>query len=292
MFIYNPSAGREEAQRYKERVIEVLNGLGYEVLVEQTEKKDDATLLAKQACEEKVEFLLAMGGDGTINEIVNGLAEQQYRPLFSFIPLGTVNSFARALGIPLEPEVAIEALKMTNTELVDIGQIGNKYFINNVAIGEIASRLTETSIEQKTNLGPLAYLVEGAKALVSNEEIEMTITHDKGTWRGNSMLILVSLTNSVGGFEKMMSAAKIDDGMLHVFIIKQSGLASIARMGAKVFLGTLGNDEGVEAIKTKKLSIDANIPVYCNVDGEEGDYTPLTLEVHERYLKMLIPKKN
>ena len=58
-----------------------------------------------------------MGGDGTINEVVNGLAEQPNRPLFSFIPLGTVNDFARALGIPLEPELAIEALKMTNTQM-------------------------------------------------------------------------------------------------------------------------------------------------------------------------------
>lgn len=291
MLIYNPSSGREEASQFKDRAIEVLTNLGYEVMEKETQKQDDATHFAKLACERKMDFLLAMGGDGTISEVVNGLAEQENRPLFSFVPLGTVNDFARALGIPLEPDIAIEALKMTNTEQVDVGRIGDKYFVNVVAIGDIASKVADTPVEQKTRYGSMAYLVAGAKALLSNEEVEMTIEHDQGTWKGTSILVLVALTNSVGGFEDLVNSAKINDGKLHVFIIKQAGFTSIARMGAKVMLGTLGKDEGVETFKTERLHIDSNRTLFCNVDGDQGDCTPLDIQVLPKHLNMLLPKK-
>lgn len=291
MFIYNPSSGKADAKKYKETTINVLEGLGYEVIIKETEKQDDATVFAKQACSEKIDFLLAMGGDGTINEVVNGLAEQLHQPLFSFIPLGTVNDFARALGIPLEPELAIEALKMTHTQMVDIGQIGDKYFMNIVAVGEIGSRVAETTVEQKTKIGSLAYLLEGTKAIISNKEIEMTITHDLGIWKGAPMLVLVALTNSVGGFEKMVNSAEINDGKLHIYIIKQAGLASIARMGAKILIGALEKDSGVEVIESTNVLIESQSPIYCNVDGDEGDCTPLQIKVLPKHLKMLIPKK-
>ncbi|MCM3357606.1 MULTISPECIES: diacylglycerol kinase family protein [unclassified Psychrobacillus] len=291
MLIYNPSAGREEAKQFKDRAIEVLTNLGFDVTVKETQKQDDATHFAEMACTEKMDFLLAMGGDGTISEVVNGLAEREDRPLFSFVPLGTVNDFARALGIPLEPDIAIEALKMTNTEQVDVGRIGDKYFVNVVAIGDIASSVADTPVEQKTRYGSMAYLMAGAKAIISNEEVEMTITHDHGSWKGTSILVLVALTNSVGGFENLVKSAKIDDGKMHVFIIKQAGLAAIARMGTKVMLGTLGKDEGVETFTTEKLRIESNRPLFCNVDGDQGDCTPLDIHILPRHLEMLLPKK-
>ncbi|MEI4770737.1 diacylglycerol kinase family protein [Psychrobacillus sp. FJAT-51614] len=292
MIIFNPSSGKEEAETYKERALTVLDALGYKIVEKETEKKDDATIFAKQACEEKIEFLVAMGGDGTINEVINGLANQPYRPVFSVIPLGTVNDFARAIGIPLEPDIAIEALKMSNTELVDIAQIGNKYFGNIVAIGEIASSVANTSIEKKTKLGSLAYLLEGAKVVISNEEVGFTIQHDHGTWKGTAILILIGLTNSVGGFEKMITNAEINDGLLHVYIFKKSGIASIVRMGTKILLGTLKEDDGVEVITTKNVYMESDRPLFCNVDGDEGICTPFEMKVLPKHLEMLIPKNS
>lgn len=292
MVIFNPSSGKEEAETYKERALTVLEALGYQIVEKETEKKDDAITFAKQACEEKMEFLVAMGGDGTINEVINGLADQSYRPLFSIVPLGTVNDFARALGIPLEPDIAIEALKMTNTEFVDIAQIGNKYFGNIVAIGELASSVANTSVEKKTKLGSLAYLIEGAKVVISNEEVGFTIQHDHGTWTGTSMLVLVGLTNSVGGFEKMMTNAEINDGLLHVYIFKKSGIANLVRMGTKILLGTLKEDDGVEVITTKRVYMESDRPLFCNVDGDEGVCTPFEIKVLPKHLKLLIPNNS
>ncbi|PJK15797.1 diacylglycerol kinase [Chryseomicrobium excrementi] len=291
VLIYNPSSGKELATEYKDRVVDVLNSMDYEVDLKETQGPKDATRFATQACEHQVDFVVGMGGDGTINEIVNGLAEQQHMPLFSFIPLGTVNDFARALGIPLDPEEAIEALKTGKEQRADIGKLGTDYFMNIVAIGEIASKVADTSIESKTRLGPLAYLLEGTKAILQDNEVSMKIVHDDGDWEGDMTLVLIALTNSVGGFEKLAPDAEVDDGFLHVFIIHESGIPGFLRVGTKLLQGKLADDNGVTYIRTKKVHIETSQELFCNVDGDEGTCTPVDIQVLAQHLRVLVPEK-
>lgn len=291
VLIYNPSSGKELASEYKDRVVEVVKSMSYDVDVKETQGPKDATRFATQACEQQVDFVIGMGGDGTINEIVNGLAEQHHMPLFSFIPLGTVNDFARALGIPLDPEEAIEALKVGKEQRADIGKLGNDYFMNIVAIGEIASKVADTSIESKTRLGPLAYLLEGTKAILQDNEVSMKIAHDEGEWEGDMTLVLIALTNSVGGFEKLAPDAKVDDGFLHVFIIHESGLPGFLRVGTKLLQGKIADDDGVDYIRTKKVHIETSQELFCNVDGDEGTCTPVDIQVLAQHLRVLVPEK-
>lgn len=291
VLIYNPSSGKELATEYKDRVVEVLQSMDYDVELNETQGPKDATRFATQACEQQVDFVVGMGGDGTINEIVNGLAEQQHMPLFSFIPLGTVNDFARALGIPLDPEEAIEALKVSKEQRADIGKLGNDYFMNIVAIGEIASKVADTSIESKTRLGPLAYLLEGTKAILQDNEVSMKIVHDEGEWEGDMTLVLIALTNSVGGFEKLAPDAEVDDGFLHVFIVHESGIPGFLRVGTKLLQGKLAEDDGVDYIRTKKVHIETSQELFCNVDGDEGTCTPVDIQVLAQHLRVLVPEK-
>lgn len=291
VLIYNPSSGKELASEYKDRVVEVVTSMQYEVEVKETQGPKDATRFATQACEQQVDFVVGMGGDGTINEIVNGLAEQQHMPLFSFIPLGTVNDFARALGIPLDPEEAIEALKVSKEQRADIGKLGNDYFMNIVAIGEIASKVADTSIESKTRLGPLAYLLEGTKAILQDNEVSMKISYDEGEWEGDMTLVLIALTNSVGGFEKLAPDAEVDDGLLHVFIVHESGIPGFLRVGTKLLQGKIAEDDGVDYIRTKKVHIETSQELFCNVDGDEGTCTPVDIQVLAQHLRVLVPEK-
>lgn len=291
MLIFNPSSGKELATEYKDRVVEVLESMGYKVDVKETEGPKDATRYAEQACKEEYDFVVGMGGDGTINEIVNGLAEKNHIPLFSFIPLGTVNDFARALGIPLDAEDAIESLKVGKEKKVDIGKIGNNYFMNIVAIGEIASKVADTSVESKTRLGPLAYLLEGTKAILQDNEVTLKITHDQGEWNGNMTLVLIALTNSVGGFEKLAPDAQVDDGVLHVFVVHESGIPGFLRVGTKLLQGKIAEDDGVDYFKTTKVQIETSQELFCNVDGDEGVCTPVGIEVLASHLRVLVPEK-
>ncbi|WP_236610264.1 diacylglycerol/lipid kinase family protein [Planococcus halocryophilus] len=151
MFILNPSSGKERASEYRSQVEETLASMGYEVDTRETEKEKDATSFAAEACEKKYDFIVAMGGDGTINEAVSGIAEKPHEPLFSLIPLGTVNDFARALGISLDPPEAIEALKTGHEKRVDIAKVGDYYFMNILAIGDVAESTYEVDPEKKLN---------------------------------------------------------------------------------------------------------------------------------------------
>src|SRR5690606_358638 len=182
MFILNPSAGKEKAAQYRAQVEQTLVDMRYSVDTRTTEKQHDATNFAREACELKYDFVVAMGGDGTINEAVSGLAEQPHQSLFSLIPLGTVNDFARALGISLDPPEAIEALKTGYEKRVDIAKVGKQYFMNILALGQIAESTYEVSPEQKTRLGALAYFIEGVKAITSDAEEYFTVEHDHGYW--------------------------------------------------------------------------------------------------------------
>ena len=292
MFILNPSSGKELAATFKEETIKTLVSMGYEVDVKETQGEGDASKFARLACEETYDLVTAMGGDGTINEAINGIAEQSHRPLFSFIPLGTVNDFARALGISLDPHESIESLKTAEPHLVDIGKASDQYFMNILAIGQVAESVSLVSAEQKTKLGSLAYLIEGFKALTSKDETKVFIQHDHGTWEGEAVLVLVALTKSVGGFEKLAPKAETDDGLLHVFVVKSAGLPAFMRMGTAVLLGKLEEDPDIVMIKTEKAHIKTTPELTCNLDGDEGCHTPINVQVLKKHVNVLIPIRN
>lgn len=289
MFILNPSAGKERASEYRGQVEETLAFMGYEVDTRETEKAKDATHFAAEACEKRYDFVVAMGGDGTINEAVSGIAEQPHQPLFSLIPLGTVNDFARALGISLDPPEAIEALKTGYEKRVDIAKVGEHFFMNILAIGDIAESTYDVDPEQKTKLGALAYFIEGIKAITADTETYFEIEHDHGTWSGEAKLVLVALTNSVGGFEKLAPEALTDDGLLHLYIVKNAALPAFLRIATSVLRGKLEEDPAVEAVHTTKVAIKTNEPLSCNIDGDQGCMTPFVIEVLPRHIRALIP---
>lgn len=289
MFIWNPSSGKEQAADYKDLAKETLVEMGYEADVRETTGPGDATDFADEACEKQYDLVVAMGGDGTINEALSGLAEKSHEPLFGLVPLGTVNDFARALGISLKPDEAIEGLKTGREKRVDIGKVGDHYFMNILAIGDIAESTYEVEPEQKTKLGAFAYFVEGVKAAASDEVTEFVIEHDHGTWQGEAKLVLVALTNSVGGFEKLAPEALTDDGLLHLYIVENSALPAYVRMAAALVRGKFEKDPAVEAIQTTHVSIRTSEPLSCNIDGDEGSKTPFDIDILPRHIRAIVP---
>ena len=137
LLIVNPSSGGEQAKEYEKLAYEKLETMFDEVVVLHTKKAGDAKNFAREAAVDNYHSVFVMGGDGTVNEGINGIAEQTHRPNFGFIPMGTVNDLARALGIPLAPKEAINHLSIDSTQPLDIGKINDQYFMNVVAIGTI-----------------------------------------------------------------------------------------------------------------------------------------------------------
>ncbi|MBC1758566.1 diacylglycerol kinase family lipid kinase [Listeria ivanovii] len=293
LLIVNPSSGKEKGKLYQEKAEVALKNRYDEVEVRLTEKAGDATDFASWAAKQGFEAVIAMGGDGTLNETINGLAIHENRPDFGFIPLGTVNDLARSVGIPLKPEKAIQSLETSVAVPMDIGRIGELYFMNVLAIGMIAQAVDQVSVEQKTKFGSVAYFLEGLKAFNRNELLHFKLEYDDEIGEGEAALVVAGLTKSVGGIESWAPDAKIDDGYLHVVILTKLGLLDAANLIPQLIRGNLKNSDGVVYIKTKKLKIDASgEDLSINVDGDPGPGVPAEIEVLGSHLNILAPKEN
>lgn len=289
MIIINPSSGRAEARDYIGAAEEVLQSAGYQVTVCETAGEGDATAFCLQACSETYDLVVAIGGDGTLHETMNGLAGQEHRPKLGIVPMGTVNDFARALQIPLNAPDAVRNLSSSRTQRVDMGRLNERLFVNVVAAGALAGSVSSVSSEDKTRLGFLAYLKEGIKELASNTAHPLTITYDGEIWEGSSPLFVAALTNSVGGFEKLAPAAAVDDGLLHCFIIKDLNLLNTVTVSISLLLGNLRNHKDVIYFTAKQVEVRSTDPVLTNVDGEAGPPLPIRLSTIPRHIQVIVP---
>ncbi|MFD9628498.1 diacylglycerol/lipid kinase family protein [Peribacillus muralis] len=289
MIIINPSSGKEKAGKILPIAEKVLGEMYDQVTVRETKGEGDATNFAKEACIKRFDAVVSMGGDGTVNEIVNGLAEQEHRPVFGIIPLGTVNDFARSLGIPLNPEAAIDIIKDREIKESDIGKINDRYFMNVLAVGPIAEATYNVSVEQKTRLGSFAYFLEGAKAVIKRNPFPLTVEHDQGRWLGEAHLLISTMTNSVGGFEQLAPEAEVNDGKLHTFIIKDLSLPLLLKIIPSLMKGEIQGHDEVEYIQTSNLHLSTPTDIKVNIDGDEGFLLPFQATVLQKHLRLFVP---
>jgi len=293
VLIVNPSSGGEKGKEYTELALEVLESMYDEVILKETAKGGDAEEFAEKAAKERVEAVIVMGGDGTVNECISGLAEEAYRPKLGIIPLGTVNDLGRALGVPLDPKAAIRMLPDAVTKKLDVGKVNDSYFINVIAIGKIPEAVKDVGVDQKTKLGSLSYFIEGAKAFNDNQSYPFKLVLDDEVIEQESSLVLIVLTNSVGGFENMLPHAKIDDGYLHLVALKGKTLMEKVKLIPKVISGNVTDaDETLyRKFKTGKIAVvEEAIQLVSNIDGDEGDKLPLTVQVLPSHITVFVPE--
>nr|WP_090717359.1 diacylglycerol kinase family protein [Paenibacillus typhae] len=291
MIIVNPTSGKEEGAGYVQLALDILEEQGYAVTVMETQREGDATLFSTAACEQGYGMVVSIGGDGTLHEVINGLSGEPDCPKLGVIPLGTVNDFARAIGLSLVPEEAIRTLASPGTRAVDVGRLNERLFINVVAAGPIAESVSAVTSEDKSRLGSLAYFKEGLKELTGNTPNRLTITHDGQVWEGDSPLFIAALTNSVGGFERLAPGAAVDDGLIHCFVIKDLTILSTLSVSISLLLGNLKNHKDVEYFTARSVTVESAAPMGTNVDGEEGPVLPVQLSVLPRHIRVVVPKE-
>ncbi len=289
--IYNPTSGQEIMKKNVADVLEILEGFGYETSAFQTTAaKDSAKNEAKRVAEAGFDLVIAAGGDGTINEVVNGIAPLEKRPKMAIIPTGTTNDYARALKVPRgNPIEAAKLIGKNQTILMDIGLAKNQkngfrqehYFINIAAAGTLTELTYSVPSQLKTMFGYLAYVVKGAELLPQVQFTPVKVTHDGGVFEGSISMIFVALTNSIGGFEQIVPDAKLDDGNFTLLMVKTGNLFEILHLIRQVLDGGKHIDSDlIEYIKTKKLTIEqlnTENRLLLNLDGEFGGDAPVEL---------------
>ena len=292
MLIINPTAGRERAKYHKENLRRQLESMFDDVELRETEQAGDATLWAKEAALIGFDAVFSMGGDGTLNETINGLAQANKPIDFGFIPLGTINDLARALNIPLHPEVAIDILPRCKTVKVDIAKANDRYFINTIATGIMPEAVGHVSLEQKTRLGPLAYFLTGIKAMQAHETSLFKITTPEGSSVYRSPLIVAMLTNSVGSFRNLAPQARVDDGKIWLGIFKDFNYLDLIKVIPEFLSGQPLTSElmTLKALEEVRIELLSDHPLSTNMDGDSGPSFPLDIKVLPSFLSVYVPE--
>lgn len=289
--IYNPTSGHETMLRNVGEILNILEQAGYEASAFQTTaEKMSAAKEAQRAAKEGFDLIVAAGGDGTINEVVNGIAPLKHRPKMGIIPAGTTNDYARALRIPREnPIDAAKVILKGQTVKMDIGQANDKYFMN-IAGGGFLTELTyDVPSDFKSVLGYLAYVVKGAEMLPRIKPVDLHIQFDDGEYDGQASMFLLGLTNSIGGFEQIAPDASLDDGNFALIVVKSSNPVEVIKlMGMVLNGGRHVNDPNIIYTKTRKVvaKVKHGEQMKINLDGEYGGDAPMTFVNLRQHIEM------
>lgn len=300
LIIANPGSGKGEAPEHAETLRKLLmEEYNCEIDTRQTGKVGDAKDWAESAKSEGFDTVICLGGDGTVNEVINGLMLVKEPPLFSFVPIGTANDLGRVLGFDMSPETAINQFKDLKVDTLDIGQVNEQYFMDAVAVGEISTAIMETDYEKKNRLGYLAYVADAAKAILDYKDHEYQIVNSNNeVFQVKSKLVVIAMNSSLAGIENLIAHREHKDGLLQFFALKGNVLASsIVTLATEAGIPKENvNDDKLLAFSDTNVSIklmdddNNNEEISSNVDGDEGPKIPLEIKVHKEALRVLKPK--
>ena len=273
--IVNPVSGSDAAPDYLQTINERLREAIGEMDITMTVAAGDARRLAEAAAQDGYEQLFVAGGDGTLNEVLNGVAGVEgalERITFGLIPLGTGNDFADALGLPEDVDAAINILLENRTVQVDVARLNERFFINVSAGGFIAEVSDAVNPQLKSIAGKLAYLVGGAQVLLDYEPVGLhlsSVADGKTTQREMSMqMFAVCNSRMVGGGRMIAPHAVIDDGLLDVCIVEAMPTMEFLSLLTRISGGDHVDDERVAYFRASEVEIAFNRTIKVNTDGE------------------------
>jgi diacylglycerol kinase (ATP) len=291
--ILNPQAG---SAGDLETVRACLQGRLPDATIRETEQPGDARKLTREALDDGCDLIVAVGGDGTINEVVNGLAPHFGRARLGVVPLGTGNDFARTINVPHEVEAACDVLLADRRQQIDVVRVTSddlRYFINVSAggfTGLVDEKLTD---EMKRAWGPLAYLRSAAEALPDLTDYHTSITFDdEPPIEISAYNIVIANACYAGGGIPVAPHALIDDGLLDVLVVPVAPLPSIAVLAAQIMLGQHLDNDLVIVRRVSRVRVDSRPGMWFNTDGELVGNEPATFEVEPQAIEVIVGPAN
>jgi len=230
--------------------------------------------------------VVAVGGDGTINEVVNGIAGSD--SALGILPLGTANVFALELGIPSKLREAAEIIVAGHSKKIDLARANERYFVQLAGVGFDAETVRETDLEMKKRIGPLSYVLAAVKVAAQEPPI-LTVKTVEGR-EEQGCFVLVGNGRYYGGPFEFFPGAKQDDGLLEVCIFKRRSHMDLLHYFQGILCRTHTKFEDVEYFQTSGLEISSEQPVPTEVDGELAGEAPVTFAVLNKKLKVLVKK--
>lgn len=289
-FILNPAAGQSYRLADLEETIGYLVRQGWELSLRETRRPQEAMLLARQAAEEGMDIVFAVGGDGTVNEVVNGLVGTP--AALAVLPLGSGNGWAREQGLDLEPVEAARTLAQGLVRRADVGMAGSRYFLLMASVGFDAAVVRSLPDEAKQTLWPLGYLIQAISMAVSFAGEQMVVTVDGQRIEGEMVIVTISNTRLYGVLAQIAPNASIDDGILDVCILRgKGGLPQISLFTIGALLQRPDIAGTVELYRAREMTVTAQVPLHVQTDGDFLGMTPMTFRCVPRALRILVPRE-
>lgn len=270
------------------RAVDRVRARGHEIEVRVTWEGGDARRFAREAAREKPTAVVAVGGDGTVNEVVNGLAGTDV-PL-GIVPLGTANDFARQARIPEGVEAALGAILRLEPARIDLASLNGRRFLN-VSTGGIGALVTsEANPATKAALGPVAYALSGVRTFARLRPFEAKFSAPGFRFEGPFLVFAVGNARRTGGGTNITPTASVTDGLLDICIVEHMPRMEFARLVLQLRRGDHVEMPGVHYAKLPRLLIEPVRKVPANVDGEFAEYERMDYRAHRLELLAFLPR--
>ena len=283
MVIINPTSGGEQALNYKEKIENKVKEYFEVVETRITEKALDATHFAEEAAKEKYEAVIVFGGDGTVNEVISGIAEKEYIPKLGIIPGGTGNLITKLVQIDQDIDKAIEGLDFNLTNKIDIGKANDHYFGYIFSVGSLPEAIHNVEIEDKTKFGMFAYAINTVKSVIRDEVFNIKIETENGNYEGEASQLLVLLSNYFSD-KKIFDENKV--GYANILILKDASIFSKLSLIPDLLKGDVVENDSIEYIKAKTIKISSDIEIESDIDGDQSDDLPVEIKVLGNHIEI------
>jgi YegS/Rv2252/BmrU family lipid kinase len=271
LIILNPNAGRKHANGYFVRIADVFCRDGYETVVATTAARGDATTIARERGSE-FDLVTCIGGDGTFNEVVEGLLEAGLDMPIGYIPSGTTNDFASSIGIPRRLVDAARDIVEGEELRLDIGSFNNRYFSYVASFGAFTSTSYSVPQDLKNLLGHTAYILEGIKDIPSIKSLKLTITdkqHDK-VYDDSYLFGAVCNSTSMGGVLTLKEElVDMNDGKFEVLLVRTPrNPIELAQITMALTMGKVDNCPMMDFFSSSEVEVEASADIPWTLDGE------------------------
>ena len=283
MVIINPTSGGEQALNYKEKIENKAKEYFEVVETRITEKALDATHFAEEAAKEKYEAVIVFGGDGTVNEVISGIAEEEYIPKLGIIPGGTGNLITKLVQIDQDIDKAIEGLDFNLTNKIDIGKANDHYFGYIFSVGSLPEAIHNVEIEDKTKFGMFAYAINTVKSVIRDEVFNIKVETENGNYEGEASQVLVLLSNYFSD-KKIFDENKV--GYANILILKDASIFSKLSLIPDLLKGDVVENNSIEYIKAKTIKISSDIEIESDIDGDQSDDLPVEIKVLGNHIEI------
>ncbi|MGF0055713.1 diacylglycerol/lipid kinase family protein [Peptoniphilaceae bacterium SGI.097] len=290
-FILNPKSGSEKGAEIEDAVLSKLEENFDIVTTKATNGAGDATEYARYAAENRYDCICSYGGDGTLNEILQGLRDFPDPPALAILPGGTGNLLSQMFQIPQDKKTAIANMDFSRTLSTDLGVTGDHVFSLFLSIGAIPEAIHGVSPEEKTEHGMLAYVKETFRRLRKPKTYNLRITTENETFEGKVDHMIISLTNSISFLKYSSRNGAMDNGYASIFILQSSSFFEKVGVAGRALVGKVEEDKNIRYIKARHIRIESmDEDVETDLDGEKGPALPLDVEILQGKITVFLPK--